>query len=144
MGRSGRAGEEQMNRMSAKEYNQIIAPSETKEQITLAALLNQINYNDRKLRWAHIPNQGKRSGKTAKILEMMGLKKGLLDILIFDSPPAYPLMKGAALELKKLKGGKASPEQMEWLDYFNSNSWVAGVAEGLNEALKLLKDWGYI
>lgn len=131
-------------RMTAKEYNQTIAPSETKEQITLAALLNQINYNDRKLQWAHVANEGKRSGKTAKILQMMGLKKGLLDILIFDSPPAYPLMKGAALELKKLKGGKVSPEQIEWLDYFNSNSWVAGVAEGLNEAIKLLQEWGYI
>lgn len=133
-----------MNRMSAKEYNQTVAPSETKEQITLASYLDQIKYNGRKLQWAHIPNQGKRSGKTAKILQMMGLKKGLLDILIFDSPPAYPLMKGAALELKKLKGGKVSPEQIEWLDYFNSNSWVAGVAEGLNEALSLLQDWGYI
>lgn len=132
------------SRMTAKQYNQVIAPSETKEQITLASLLNQIKYNGRKLQWAHIPNQGKRSGKTAKILEMMGLKKGLFDILIFDSPPAYPLMKGAALELKKIKGGKVSPEQMEWLDYFNSNSWVAGVAEGLNEALALLKDWGYV
>ncbi|NLW47427.1 MAG: hypothetical protein GXY86_08835 [Firmicutes bacterium] len=133
-----------MNRMSAKEYNQIIAPSETKEQITLAGLLDQVKYNGRKLQWAHVPNEGKRSGKTAKILQMMGLKSGLLDILIFDSPPAYPLMKGAALELKKLKGGKVSPEQIEWLDYFNSNSWVAGVAEGLNEALSLLQDWGYI
>lgn len=131
-------------KMTAEQYNQIVAPSETKEQITLAALLNQIKYNGRKLQWAHVPNEGKRSGKTAKILQMMGLKKGLLDILIFDSPPAYPLMKGAALELKKLKGGKVSPEQIEWLTYFENNSWVAGIAEGLNEALALLRDWGYI
>jgi hypothetical protein len=107
-------------------------------------VIHQINYNGRKLQWAHIPNQGKRSGKTAKILEMMGLKKGLLDILIFDSPPAYPLMKGAALELKKLKGGKVSDEQNEWLTYFENNSWVTGVAESLSQALDFLRNWGYI
>lgn len=133
-----------MNRMTAKEYNQTVAPSETKEQITLAGLLDQIKYNGRKLYWAAIPNGGKRDKRAAAILKKMGVKPGLSDILIFDSPPNYPLMKGAALELKKLKGGKVSPEQIEWLYYFNSNSWVAGVAEGLNEALSLLQDWGYI
>jgi hypothetical protein len=131
-------------RMTAQHYNELIAPSETKEQIALAGFLDQIRYNGRKLQWAAIPNGGKRDKRTAAILKKMGVQSGLSDILIFDSPPNYPLMKGAALELKKLKGGKVSPEQIEWLDYFNSNSWVAGVANGLNEALKLLKDWGYI
>lgn len=131
-------------RMTAEQYNQAVAPSETKEQITLAAFLNQIKYNGRKLQWAAIPNGGKRDKRTAAILKKMGVKSGLSDILIFDSPPNYPLMKGAALELKKLKGGKVSPEQIEWLTYFENNRWVAGVAEGLDQALALLKDWGYI
>lgn len=131
-------------RMTAQHYNELIAPSETKEQIALAGFLDQVRYNGRKLQWAAIPNGGKRDKRTAAILKKMGVKSGLSDILIFDSPPNYPLMKGAVLELKKLKGGKLSPEQIEWLDYFENNSWVAGVAEGLNEALALLKDWGYI
>lgn len=127
--------------ISAKQYNQTIAPSETKDQIALAELLDQVKFNGRPLKWCHVPNEGKRSGKTAAILRMMGLKPGVSDNLIFDSPPAYPLMKGAALELKKLKGGKVSDEQIEWLNYFENNSWVTGVAEGIDEALALLKDW---
>lgn len=53
-------------------------------------------------------------------------------------------MKGAALELKKLKGGKVSDEQNEWLTYFENNSWVTRVAEGLSQALDFLRNWGYI
>jgi hypothetical protein len=132
------------SRMTAKQYNQVIAPSETKEQIALVGLLNQVKYNGQPLRFAAIPNGGFRNKKNAAILKRMGVRPGVPDILIFDSPPNYPMQKGAALELKKLKGGKLSPEQIEWLDYFKNNSWVTGVAEGLNEALALLRDWGYI
>jgi hypothetical protein len=131
-------------RMTAEQYNQTVAPSETKEQIALAGLLDKIKYNGRKLQWAAIPNGGKRDKRTAAILEKMGVKPGLSDILIFDSPPNYPMQKGAALEMKCQSGGKLSSEQIEWLTYFENNSWVTGVAEGLDEALRFLKDWGYI
>jgi hypothetical protein len=75
---------------------------------------------------------------------MMGVSPGLLDLLIFDTPPNYPISKGAALEMKRLKGGKVSDEQQDWLDFFNGNSWVAGVAEGIDQAMEFLRDCGYI
>lgn len=131
-------------RYTAKQYNQTIVLSETKDQITLAGLLDQIKYDGRPLRWIHCPNESKRSVVSGANLKRAGMKKGFPDILIFDSPPAYPLMKGAALELKKLKGGRVFPEQQDWLDYFNLNSWVVGAAKGLDEALAFLRDWGYI
>lgn len=131
-------------RMTAKEYNQTIAPSETKEQIALVGLLNQVKYNGQPLRFAAIPNGGFRNKKNAAILKRMGVRPGVPDILIFDSPPNYPMQKGAALEMKCLSGGTVSPEQQDWLDYFNSNGWMAGVAKGLDGALALLRNWGYI
>ncbi len=131
-----------MQRMTARQYQE--TSSETKTQIALIQLLNRIKYDSRPLRYAAIPNGGKRDKRGAAILQKMGVKAGLSDILIFDSPPNYPLMKGAALEMKKRIGGVVSDEQQDWLDYFNSNSWVAGVAEGLDEALKYLEDWGYL
>jgi hypothetical protein len=72
------------------------------------------------------------------------MKKGIPDILIFDSPPNYPSKKGAALEMKRLKGGKVSDEQQDWLEYFDANSWVVGVAEGVDQAIKFLQECGYI
>lgn len=130
--------------ISARQYNQSIAPSETIEQIAVVKHLDLVKYNGRPLQFTAIPNGGKRDPKTAAILKHMGVKPGVSDILIFDSPPNYPLMKGAALEMKKLKGGTVSDEQKDWLRYFDSNSWVTGVAGGQDEALKLLKEWGYI
>jgi spore cortex formation protein SpoVR/YcgB (stage V sporulation) len=131
-------------RMTANQYNQSIALSETKEQTPIAQLLDRIKYNGRPLRWTHIPNEGKRTAKTGAILKAKGMKSGLPDIMIFDSPPSAPLMKGAALEMKKRIGGIVSDEQQDWLDYFNANSWVVGVARGQDEALKFLEEWGYI
>jgi hypothetical protein len=130
--------------MDLKQYRELTQPSETKTQIALAEYLDLIKYEGRPLRWLHIPNEGKRSEKTAAILKKIGLKTGALDILIFDSPPSYPLAKGAAIELKKLTGGKVLDEQQEWLDYFNSNGWVAKVCKGLDEAIEFLRECGYI
>jgi len=130
--------------LSAKQYNQQIAQSETVEQIAVAELLDRIKYNGRPLRYAAIPNGGKRDKRAAAILQKMGVKPGVSDLLIFDSPPNYPLMKGAALEMKRRVGGKIEREQQDWLNYFEDNSWVTGVAYGQDEALELLRDWGYI
>lgn len=129
---------------TSKQYNQSIAQSETVEQIAVVKHLRLIKYNNRPLRFAAVPNGGKRDIKSAAILQKMGVSPGVSDLLIFDSPPNYPLMKGAALEMKKLKGGAVSDEQKDWLDYFDKNSWVTGVAKGQDEALKLLKEWGYL
>lgn len=128
--------------MKASEYNNLVS-SETQEQITLADRLNLIKYNGRPLQWFHCPNEGKRSGKMAAILKRMGLKPGVPDIIILDTPPAFPIQKGAVIEMKRREDGKTSPEQEEWLEYFDNNSWVTGVANGIDEALELLKKWGY-
>ncbi len=131
-----------MTNMKAREY--LETSSETKDHIALAQLLDRVKYEGRPLRWAHVPNEGKRSKKTAAILKQMGLKTGLSDILIFDTPPTYPICKGAAIELKKLSGGVTSDDQIYWLNYFNSNSWVAMVCEGLDQAIEFLRECGYI
>jgi hypothetical protein len=129
---------------TAKQYNQSVALSETQEQIAVVKHLDMVKYDGRPLRFSAIPNGGKRDAKTAAILKHMGVKPGVMDLLIFDTPPNYPLMKGAALEMKKRTGGVVSDEQQDWLDYFDKNSWVTGVAHGQDEAIELLREWGYL
>jgi hypothetical protein len=131
-----------MNHISSQQY--LETSSEAKDQIALVELLDRIKYNGRPLWYTAIPNGGKRDKRTAAILKLMGVKPGVMDLLIFDTPPSYPISKGAALELKRLKGGITSPEQLDWLDYFNNNSWIARVVNGIDEALEFLNECGYI
>jgi hypothetical protein len=131
-----------MKHISAQEY--LETSSETKDQIALVQYLRQIKYDGHPLRFAAIPNGGKRNKREAAILKMMGVSPGLMDILIFDTPPNYPETKGAAIEMKRLSGGVVSDDQKEWLNYFNNNGWMARVARGINEAIKILRQYGYI
>lgn len=131
-----------MQSISVKEYLKQTQPSETKDQITLAAYLDLIKYDNHPLRYTAVPNGGKRDKKTAAILKMMGVRPGVPDILIFDSPPKFQHLKGAAIELKRADGGTVSDEQKDWLEYFHGNGWGAMVGN-LDEVMKALRRWGY-
>lgn len=135
-----------MNRMSVEEYQKQNIPTEEEDQIELAKILDKVKYNGRPLRWCHVPNGGKRHIGTALKMKKAGVKPGLPDILIFDPPPKFidQNAKGAVIELKRLKGGKVSAEQLDWLNYFDETDWFVGTCKGLNAAINFLKICGYI
>ncbi len=126
-----------MERMTAAKYNKL--RTESTDQRALAQYLDYAG-----LLWLHIANEGKRNQITGRLLKLSGLKSGAPDIIIFDSPPNIPGAKGAAIELKRLSGGKVSPEQGKWIFDLMERGWVAMIAEGLDEALNALKKWGYL
>jgi hypothetical protein len=95
-----------------------------------------------KLLWCHVPNGGKRNMLEAKRMKSHGVKPGVPDVLIFDSPPNRLGAKGAALELKA-PGGKTSPEQRGWLHELDQAGYATAVAVGLDEAHAQLDAWGY-
>jgi len=118
-------------------------PSEKKEQIKLAKWLDFVG-----VVWIHIPNEGRRDGRMAKIQEFMGLKKGFPDNLIFnptivsnDEGTNY-VSSGVALELKRVKGGEVSVEQSEWLSLLGGLGWHCIVARGAEDAIKQLQALG--
>lgn len=124
-------------RITAAKYNKLRIESTVQR-----ALAQYLDYAG--LLWLHCPNEGKRNQITGRLLKLAGLKSGVPNIIIFDPPPNIPDAKGAVIELKKLSGGKVSPEQEKWIFDLMERGWVAMIAEGLNEALKTLKNWGYI
>jgi len=126
-----------MEHMTAAEYNK--SRTESPDQRALAQYLDYAG-----LLWLHVANEGKRNKITGHLLKLAGLKSGAPDIIIFDPPPNIPSAKGAAIELKRLSGGKVSPEQEKWIFDLMERGWVAMIAEGLDEALNALKKWGYI
>lgn len=113
-------------------------PAESVEQRAVACYLDSLG-----VLWCHVPNEGKRKKSTGGFLVGQGLKKGCPDVLIFDSPPASPAVRGVAIEMKRKRGGKVSPEQQEWLDRLNGLGWITFVCQGANDALKVLKGLGW-
>ena len=73
-----------------------------------------------------IPNGGARSAMNGMSMKAEGLTKGVPDLCI----PSIKLF----IELKKVKGGKLSVEQKDWLDYLNSVGYIALECKGFEDA----------
>lgn len=114
-------------------------PKEEQDQQALAELLDSL-----RLLWCHVPNEGKRKPQYQAKLKRLGLKSGVPDVIIFDPPPNCHNAKGAAMELKRVKGGKLSSNQESWLAELKNNGWKTAVCKGLDEAINKLKEWGYM
>lgn len=84
----------------------------------------------------HVPNEGKRSAKTGKMMKRMGLRNGVPDLI-------FPISKrgfhGLAIEMKYGKN-KPTEKQLEWLDLLNANGYKAVVCYGFDEAKETI-DW---
>lgn len=114
-------------------------PAERVEQSVVARYLDMLG-----VRWCHVPNEGKRKKSTGGFLVGQGMKAGCPDILIFTPPPLHPEARGVAIEMKRIKGGRVSDEQREWLDDLASLGWIAQVCHGANAAIRFLKQLGWV
>jgi len=79
----------------------------------------------------HVPNGGLRNMPEAVRFKAEGVRKGFPDIML---PVARGGFHALAIELKRLRGGKVSQEQREWLDALTSQGWRAVVCKGWDEA----------
>jgi hypothetical protein len=95
-------------------------------------LVNHIRrtYPDLAPYWHHSPAGGSRSPREAQKFKMMGVARGIPDLLCMASCGPYV---GAAIELKLLKG-RLSPDQKLWLERLESQGWYAKVAYGYEES----------
>lgn len=69
-----------------------------------------------------IPNGGARSITTATKLKIEGVSKGVPDLFV----PAWHLW----IEMKRIKGGRLSQEQKDWLDYLDNVGYSVIVGHG--------------
>lgn len=85
------------------------------------------------------------------MLKMMGYRKGCPDILIFEPRGKY---HGLHLELKTAgliyldgdktvtkPGGKAIPEQADWIEQANARGYLAVVCTGIDETITVIDDY---
>ncbi len=108
--------------------------TESEQQIALvewAALVH-------KVRLVHIANEGKRTTWFGNRLKKLGMRKGFPDLLLFIPRKGF---FGLAIELKRDKASKLTPEQREWLAELNSHGYLAKVGYGIDEAQEIINDY---
>lgn len=85
-------------------------------------------------------NYARRAGCKAR---MGGVKAGVPDICILDSPPALEGSHGAYIELK-CKGNSPSKKQKEWMARLKELGYFVGIArDDLDNFKTLLAEAGY-
>lgn len=110
--------------------------SETTEQINLFNWAKRYEefIPELKLMY-HVPNEGKRSEGTAKVLKAAGLKKGVPDIVL---PVARKGFMGLYIEMKFGKN-KATLEQREFMRLLEREGHKTVIAYSFEEAREIIR-----
>ena len=88
------------------------------------------------LKWMyHIANGGKRHIGTAIKLKQQGVKPGVLDICL---PVRRGEYGGLYIEMKRIKGGKLSPEQIAWMEHLMHEGYCVASCKGFEKAKEML------
>jgi hypothetical protein len=86
----------------------------------------------------HVPNGGLRNMPEAVRFKAEGVRKGFPDLLL---PVARGGYHSLAIELKRRKHGKISPEQKRWIDSLNEQGYLASVCYGWEDASRMLMEY---
>jgi hypothetical protein len=86
-----------------------------------------------------VPNGANKSPVARGMFRAEGLKRGVPDLIL----PVARVVNGVgyhgmAIEMKRRRGGVASPEQREWIAAFVSEGWMSAVCRGSDEAQDML------
>jgi len=71
-------------------------------------------------------------------MKRTGYVKGFPDLFIYEPRGAF---YGLAIEMKKEKGGVASPEQKRWLEQLRNRGYASYICKGKDEAIKIIDEY---
>ena len=114
-------------------------PTESQEQI---AVINWASYmSNRDPRYGllfHIPNGGSRGKAEAGRFRAEGVKSGVPDLFL---PVPVGVYAGAFVEMKRIRDGRVSEEQKNWLVALQNQGYFAKVCYGAEDAIRTLKSY---
>lgn len=99
---------------------------EDKIQAEAARLLDAVG-----LLWFHCPNGEHRRPATGRKLKLMGVKRGVPDVLILTEPRT-------AIEIKT-ETGRLSAEQKHWCDALTSEGWGWYLARSVDDVAEIVR-----
>ena len=71
-------------------------------------------------------------------MKRTGYVKGFPDLFIYEPRGEY---HGLAIELKKVKGSKIEPEQVQWQDDLRNRGYCSYICKGNEEAIKVIDEY---
>ena len=71
-------------------------------------------------------------------MKRTGYVKGFPDLFIYEPNQDY---HGLAIEMKKEKGGVASPEQKQWQEQLRNRGYASYICKGNEEAIKVIDEY---
>lgn len=86
----------------------------------------------------HIPNEGKRKRSTGARLKRMGLRKGVPDICL---PVARCGCHALYIEMKRLKDGRPTQDQLDWIELLTKQGNMAVICKGWEVAAELIESY---
>lgn len=109
-----------------------IAPTEEQEQRMLVQYLRLHGYtlHHSPNETGHTPEARRRAGR----MKAAGTSKGFPDLLIFKGSDRW------AVELKRTVGGRATPEQKEWLHVLAAHGFKSAICHGYKEAIDFIEN----
>jgi hypothetical protein len=108
----------------------VLIPTESEEQI---AFIQWFRRKYCTVRIFHIPNGGARSKRTAAKLKSEGVLRGVPDLFV----PEWNLW----IEMKRIRGGRLSPEQRDWKHYLEELGNTVFVAFGCQHAIEQVEEF---
>lgn len=116
---------------------QQLIPTEHAEQVTLVQWFDR-TFPELKGRLFAIPNGGHRHKAVATKQKMEGQRPGVPDLCLPIPAGGY---HGLFIELKRVKGGRVSPEQKDWMAFLSSQGYRAEVCNGAAEAIAVIDSY---
>lgn len=117
-------------------------PTEQSEAERLMYLVRLHEPQHPELRWLfHVPNGGARSKAAAGKLKAAGVRPGVPDYLLPVAGRGVNKWRGLAIELKRIKGGRTSDEQTDWLDHFDNQYWRIAICNGHEHAWRVICEY---
>jgi hypothetical protein len=107
------------------------------EDIESIKLYDWIIYNNLDDVSFHVGNERRVSPQAGAIFKRKGIKPGVSDYFIMKARNGF---HGLIIELK-VKGGKVSPAQKEFLEVMNREGYLALVAWSAEEAISVINDY---
>lgn len=106
-----------------------LTPTEQAEQIAL------VNYCEmRGYKYFRVPNETyTKSWNQKRVNRALGVVRGVPDLFVI----AHGIL--IAIELKRTKGARVSPEQKEWITALNEAGTPSKICYGVDDAIKFIE-----
>jgi len=131
--------------MNVKTFKKTYKKSVVKRKITPESESNQQEIVIKYLRLAYsdalycASAGGMRTSYLQAIkMKRTGYVKGFPDLFIYEPRGEF---FGLAIEMKKEKGGVASPEQKRWQEQLRNRGYCSYICKGKDEAIKIIDEY---